>query len=284
MLERVEESGGLPLMVPPAITERCMRWNARRVSYRPAGEPLVTSRYGVEPLEEAQAKAFVLANHYSRSYPAARYRVGMFEQRPFNKPRLVGVAVFSVPMTQSVIPKYLGTSPTAGAELGRLVLLDEVPGNGESWALARAFRLVRQALSLQGIVSFCDPVPRFDVSGTEVKRSHTGVIYRSHNARAAGRTLPRTLLLLPSGLCASDRALSKIRNHEQGADYAVRQLLDAGAPCRQPGEEPRAWLARLKAEGFFRSVRHPGNLAFTWRWDQQPKACGDRMQRSLTAT
>jgi len=252
-------------MVPAHLTQQCLRWNAKRHRHRPAGEPLQTERYTVEPIEERDAKRFTLEHHYSGSYPAARFRAGMFEHAPFHKPRLVGVAVFSVPMTQRVIPKYLGVEPELGVELGRFTLLDSVPGNGESWCLARAFKLLAKELpDIRGVVSFCDPVARYDSQGREIKRSHTGVIYRSHNAKTAGRTLPRTLLLLPNGLCASARALSKIRNEEQGMDYAARQLIAAGAPRRYLGESPREWLSRLMDDGFFRACRHPGNFAFTW--------------------
>jgi hypothetical protein len=252
------------LLVPAHVTEMCLRWNRRRFRHRPAGEPLETHRYSVEPIDEAAAKAYVIKHHYSGSYPAARFRAGLFEHRAFHAPLLVGVAVFSVPMTQALIPKYLQLPPDRGVELGRLVLDDAVPGNGETWFLSRAFKLVRKALAIEGIVSFCDPVQRLDSRGREVKRSHTGVIYRSHNAKVAGRTLPRTQLLMPNGLCASDRALSKIRNDEVGMDYAMRQLRDAGAPDRFLGESPTEWIRRLRGEGFFRAVRHPGNLAFTW--------------------
>lgn len=252
--------------VPAFVTEKCLRWNGRRHAHRPAGEPLRPDRYSVEPIAESLAKAFVVQHHYSASYPAARFRAGLFEHAPFHQPRLVGVAVISVPMTQALIPKYLGVAADRGAELGRMVLLDEVPGNGESWFLARAFKLTKKALAIDGIVSFCDPVQRFDREGREVKRSHTGVVYRSHNAKLAGRTLPRTLLLMPNGLCASDRALSKIRNQEVGMDYAMRQLRTAGAPARLLGEEPAEWIRRLREEGFFRALRHPGNFAFTWKW------------------
>lgn len=253
-------------IVSRELTERCLRWNARRFRHRPAGEPLQTEKYSVAPIEERLAKDFIIRNHYSGTYPAARFRAGMFEHRAFAAPRLVGVAVFSVPMTQSLIPKYLATAADRGVELGRLVLSECVPSNGESWFLGRAFKLLRASLDVDGVVSFCDPVPRYDLQGREIKRSHTGVIYRAHNARMAGRTLPRTQLLLPNGLCASDRSLSKIRNREQGYDYAMRQLLDAGAPRRLFAEEPAEWLRRLREEGFFRAVRHPGNFAFTWRW------------------
>lgn len=249
------------------LTQQCLRWKARRHSHRPAGEPFDPGRYGVEAIEEEDAKAFIVSNHYSGSYPAARFRVGVFEHLPHRRAELVGVAVFSVPMAQAVIPKYLGLGPSAGAELGRFILKEHLPGNAESWCLARAFRLLRQALpAIKGVVSFCDPVPRFDAGGREVKRTHTGVIYKAFNARYAGTTLPRTLQLLPNGLCASDRMLSKIRNGEQGIDYGMRQLRAAGAPGRYMGESPAEWLGRLKQDGFFRPLRHPGNHAFTWSW------------------
>lgn len=254
-------------VIPSELTERCLRWSNRRFRYRPAGEVIDAGRYGVEPIDEAPAKSFVIEHHYSGSFPAARYRVGMFERVPFQRNRLVGVAVFSVPMAQTVIPKYLDLEAARGVELGRFILTDDVPANGESWFLARAFRHLRRDLpQIAGVVSFCDPVPRFDGAGREVKRTHTGVIYRSHNARSAGSTLPRTVLLMPNGQAVSGRTLSKIRTGERGHDYARRQLLEAGAPHRCLGEDARAWLQRLQREGFFRSIRHPGNLAFTWHW------------------
>lgn len=258
---------------PAHLMERCLRWNRRRHSHRPAGEPLQPQRYAVESIGEAEAKQFVQREHYSRTYPAARFRVGLLEKRPFEAARLVGVAVFSVPMTQAVITKHLDLPANRGVELGRLVLLEHVPGNGESWFLARAFKLLRASLDVDGVVSFCDPIARTDLQGREVKRSHTGVIYRAHNARYGGRTMPRSVLLMPNGLCASERSLSKIRNEEVGIQYAMQQLLGAGAPARFLGESPSAWLRRLRNEGFLRSVRHPGNHVFTWRWAPAGGSC-----------
>lgn len=267
-------------VAPTATWQHCLRWSRRRHGYRPAGEVLRTDRYSVEPIEEALAKRFVVENHYSGSFPAARYRVGMFEHQEFRRPALVGVAVFSVPMTAAVIAKHLGVPASQGVELGRLVLLDEVPANGESFMLGKAFRLLRRALpDLKGVVSFCDPMPRHDAEGREVKRSHTGVIYRAHNAAYRGRGLPRNQLLMPNGACANERALSKIRNEERGKDYVIRQLLDAGAPNRLLGESLQDWLVRLRQERFLRSVRHPGNHVFTWDWGA--RSCGSRHRAPL---
>ena len=50
----------------------CQRWRAHRSTYRPAGEPIDTIRYGVEVIDSDKvAGAFVREHHYSHSLPAA---------------------------------------------------------------------------------------------------------------------------------------------------------------------------------------------------------------------
>lgn len=224
------------------------------------------SRCAVASIDEGTAKPWVIAHHYSASYPAARARVGLFFKEPFQRERLGGVAVFSVPMNQAVIPGYLGVPPCAGVELGRFVLLDHelLAANAETWFLARAFRAVGRELSVAGVVAYCDPVPRVAADGTLTKRGHTGTIYSAHNGRFAGRSAPRTLMLMPSGQVINERALSKFRRGEVGAAYAERLLRDGGCRARRPGETPQSYLAVLAAEGVLRHARHPGNLVFTW--------------------
>jgi hypothetical protein len=56
----------------------CRRWRQGRTSYRPAGEVINPHHYFAEPIEERVAKQFIETHHYSRSYPAARFRVGYF--------------------------------------------------------------------------------------------------------------------------------------------------------------------------------------------------------------
>ena len=114
------------------------RWHRRRASYRPAGEPFDPTRCTVVPIEEGDAKHFVLMHHYSGTYPAARFRAGVFVKEPFQRERLAGVGVFSVPMNQRVIPSYFpALAPNEGVELGRFVLDDSLAANAETWALAR---------------------------------------------------------------------------------------------------------------------------------------------------
>ena len=130
------------------------RWRKRRTSYRPKGEPIDPGQFGVELIEEKVAKAFIREHHYSHSYPAARLRAGLFRSGH----GLVGVAVFSQPMNSRTIGRFADVSD--GVELGRFVLLDDVEANGETWFLARAFRLLRKEKPEAEIcISYSDPLP-----------------------------------------------------------------------------------------------------------------------------
>lgn len=242
----------------------CQRWRERRDSYRPAGEVIDPTRYGVEPIDERAAKAFVEAHHYSGSYPAARVRLGLFLSRAFWAPELVGVCVFGVPAQARTLPRY---APGAedGVVLSRFVLLDEVPANAETWFLARAFRALRASHPAVGaVVSYSDPLRRTTADGAVILPGHVGTIYQAFNGRYLGRSGSETLHLSADGRVVSRRALSKIRNDERGAAYAYRQLLGLGAPPRRPLEEGAAYVVRALAEGPFRRVRHPGNHVYAW--------------------
>lgn len=238
----------------------CQRWRDRRAAFRPSGELFDTRRADVQPIDEATAKAFVLRHHYSASYPAARFRAGLFTAAG-----LVGVAVFSVPMNQRTIPHYFdGLAPNDGVELGRLVLLDDVAANAESWFMARSFRLLRAQLGVAGVVSYSDPVARVDAAGALVKPGHVGIVYQALNAAYRGRGAARTLLLARDGRVLSQRTLSKLRGEERGDAYAYAQLRAMGAPERAPFESGAAYVRRALSAGGFRAARHPGNHAYTW--------------------
>lgn len=239
----------------------CQRWLKCREAYRPAGEPFQPGRHEVIELEEADAKDFVTKHHYSGSYPAARLRVGLMRCGV----GLAGVAVFSVPMNEAIIPKHCGVGPRAGVELGRFVLLDEVEGNGETWFLARAFAMLeRKLVEVLSVLSYADPMPRIDAEGRKFSPGHVGTIYQAHNGRYTGQTVGKWLWLSRDGRVIAPRALSKIRNDEQGAAGAYQMLRRSGAPERNPLETGAAYVSRALSEGPFRKVKHPGNHAYTW--------------------
>lgn len=255
------------LLAPPTPAV-CQRWRQGHSGFRPVGERFDPSRHEVVLLDHADARAFIETHHYSHSYPSARLRVGLLRKEPFQKERLAGVAVFSVPINNAAIPKYLGVEPSRGVELGRLVLLDEIESNAESWFVARAFRLLRRELpEVLGVISYSDPVPRWTADGKLVMPGHLGIIYQALNARYFGRSAPRTLLMAADGRTLSERTLCKLRGEESGAEGAYRQALSMGAPLRFPHESGADYVRRLLESGAFRKVRHPGNHAYAWRLD-----------------
>ena len=247
----------------PPVPEVAQRWRDRRADYRRRGDLFDPSGWSVDVIaRDRDAASFVTTHHYSGSYPAARLRVGMYgpAETPAGPAPLMGVAVFSVPMTQSVIPSWCGVAPDAGVELGRFVLLPQVGFNGETWFLTRALVLLRDVLRIWRVVSFSDPLPRYDSWGREVKPGHIGQIYQALGAHYLGRTKARTLLLAPDGCVISERAISKIRKMESGWEASARHIVALGADARQAGEAPDAWLRRVLP--VFRRLHHPGNHGY----------------------
>jgi hypothetical protein len=245
------------------------RWREHRSSYRPAGEPIATRRYGVELVDEGDARAFVVRHHYASSFPAARRSVGLWRTRgAVWAPELVGVAVFSVGVQPASIPRWTGQDAKHGIELGRFVLLDEVEANGETWFLRRAFDVLRAELpEVRAVLAYSDPMPRTDADGLVTMPGHVGTIYQAHNGRYVGRASRRLIHLRPDGRAVSGRAETKIRKGETGAGPEIDRLIADGARRPQRGEDLRAWLDDVLASPPFRSVRHPGNHAYAWPID-----------------
>lgn len=244
-------------MIAPAQPV-CQRWREGRAAYRPAAEVVDASRLGCVPIaRDADARAFVEAHHYSRSYPAARHRFALLQDG-----LLCGVAVFAQPMHAGVFRDF--AAPAAEClDLGRFVLLDRVGANAETWFLARCFRALR-AEGFGGVVAMSDPVPRTDVAGGVTFRGHVGTIYQASNAHYMGRATARTLRILPDGSVFSARAESKIRARESGWRYAVGQLVEAGAtPPPADAEDLRPWLKQALS-AVTRPLKHGGNHRYGW--------------------
>jgi hypothetical protein len=163
-------------------------------------------------------------------------------------------------------------------ELSRLVLLDDVAANGESWFCARAFDLAAVA-GVRGVVTFADPMARYrrTPAGMQVvKPGHIGIVYQALGCDYLGRGTRRTLTLLPDATVLPDRAMSKVRRGERGSAGVVRRLVALGARPLEPGADPKTWLrAALLDIGATRRP-HPGNHKYARR-------IGTRAQRTRTA-
>ncbi len=261
------------------ITPLNQRWRKHRASYRPAGEPIQTRLYEVaEIADDATARAYVVSNHYSRSYPSARRRFGLYRSA-----QLVGVAVFSHPSNDKTLTNiFIGTKATDSVELGRFVLDDDVPGNGESWFLARCREIIRK--DFIGLVSFSDDTPRTDAANNKIFSGHVGCVYQSSNAVYLSRGTARNVRLLPDGRVLSARAISKIRAGESGWKYASDELTRFGASLApEDNEERRVWLARWLSV-LTRNLKHPGNHRYAWVFDKHYRLPASLPYPKLTLT
>lgn len=246
---------------------RSQRWRERRQAFVPDATEIRPEDYHVDVIScHSQAKPFVERHHYSGSFPATRLSCGLFRKGRGGMQELAGVASFAVPMNNASIRKHTGLADClSGVDLGRLVLLDDVPGNGESWFVARAFRLLRREKpEVEAVIAYSDPVRRIAEDGTIVMPGHVGMIYQALNAELRGRSTQRTDLIMPNGRALSPRALSKIRNGETGSSYAIRQVVEAGISEPRSGEDPADWITRLCAEGALIKRRHPGNWTYAF--------------------
>jgi hypothetical protein len=246
------------------ITDTVQRWTDRRESRRPAGELIRPGDYEVARIDSAaEARAFVEQHHYAGTASSTAHRFGLYRRG-----WLVGVALFGPPASmnahRAVFPSL---SIVQAVTLGRLVLLDEVPGNGESYFVARCFDALRGA-GVVAVESCADPEPRTDERGSRVFRGHIGTVYQALNGRHLGRTNPATLRLLPDGTCLSNRAVGKLVRGERGSVGAVETLVRWGAEPLQPGEDALAWL-RLWRSRLTRPMRHRGCLRYVWCLDRR---------------
>lgn len=238
---------------------KTQRWRDRRQHWRvDRDEGFRKADYAVDIIRDGVSRAFVTAHHYSGSYPVAVERVGLFRGT-----ELVGAAVFSIPMNNNAVPRYTGLPASEGVELGRFVLLDEVPYNAESFFLAKAMGLLRaERPSLRVVIAYSDPLPRQAAEGRVVMPGHVGVIYQASSATYVGRAQSKILHLNADGIALSSRGLSKIRLQEHGAASAERRLVTLGAPPRAFGQNPAEWVSKVLDAGLFRRVPHPGNHVY----------------------
>ena len=246
------------------MTGSCQRWTHRHGSWRhPSEDGFNPAHYSVAPVREGLARAFVVQHHNDGTFPTSRLCYGLHDRHDRHD-QLVGVAVLSIPMRAKVLTLPLPTLAPYREflELGRFVLLNEVPANAESWFLGQTWRLAADA-GVRGIVSLSDPMPRHRVltlhDGREVIETITagrvGVIYQATNGIPAGRSTARTPVFLPrQGDVVPARLMSKFRQQERGCNYAEQYLVKLGARPRPPQQDPP--LAALRPPRAGRPTGH----------------------------
>ncbi len=245
------------------ITEVVQRSTERRTSFRPAGEVIDPRAYDVEPIDGATARMFVRTHHYARECSPTAHPFGLYQRG-----ELAGVAVFGPPPSMNAHHAVFPTLAIGEAvTLGRFVLVDSVPGNGESWFLARCFEQLR-AKGITAIESCSDPEPRAACDGRIIHRGHVGTIYCATNGHYVGKTNPATLWLLPDGTVFSNRASGKLKRGERNQSSPISQLVRNGADEPRNDEELAAWMELWRPQ-LTRKKRHHGNHRYIWCLDRR---------------
>jgi len=139
-------------------------------------------RYQVRWIEGKLGKPFVKQYHYSKGISIGARCYGLF----FNG-ELVGVCAFNTPCSENVRASVLGKEYKSHiTELHRLVLLDEVPKNAESFFISRALKLLKKDKPYYwAVLSFADG-----------SCGHLGIIYQATNAIYSGMTKGRATFYL----------------------------------------------------------------------------------------
>ena len=110
------------------------------VSVYATPELIRPSAYDAVALDPTTAKAFVERHHYAGSCSSSSHTFGLYERG-----ELAGVAVFGALVSMNAHRFVFGDLGTKEAvTLGRFVLVDSVPGNGESWFIASCFAMLRE--------------------------------------------------------------------------------------------------------------------------------------------
>lgn len=128
--------------------------------------------YRVEKISSKAGKEFIKEHHYSHGCHNGPMCYGLFDNNT-----LVGVCAFATPCSENVRSSVFGVEMKhTVTELHRLVLLDAIPKNAESWFIVRALKLLKtDKPQYRAVISFAD--------STE---GHIGTIYQATNALYCG--------------------------------------------------------------------------------------------------
>lgn len=247
------------------------RWRAGRDGFVIDTDRGVFNPMGYEVVHvrsHANARAFVMEHHYSGTW---RGGGEVFELR--HGPRLVGVSVYAQPGGAAVLPAWFPAHAKTSLELVRLVMLDEVPFNAETWKLARDREILWRE-GYTGVVSFSDPMPRDLAAGGFIFCGHVGTTYGAASAIYTGQTGRETQWLFGDGSVFPSRCRTKIRAYAAGAphrrcqgwEYASARLVAHGAPpfMFAHGDLAAADWCDEALGALARKRSHPGQHRYLW--------------------
>jgi hypothetical protein len=260
------------------------RWREGMAGFVPNTGTDLEKDYEVEQIGGKVAKCFVQRHHYLPNFPQIGAAYGLHTKRGG---RLVGVAIWSNAARNSEV-RYGRVKTNEIRDLSRLVLLDEVPGNAESFFVARAKSRYaryhqecertfggseREPSRLRVLLSMSDPVPVSDSEGNIILPGHIGNVYQALNAYYVGRSSPKTQLVTPGGHIIAGRGYSKVDawlRDDSKAGRGGEAMLDR-LDALLPGFKKARRRSRKTTETLLKEPRwglriqhHPGNIVYAW--------------------
>ena len=146
----------------------------------------------IKSVPRKEIKDFVERNHYSHNINGLKISTctGLYIQN-----QLVGACVFGRLSTTAW--KKFSDSENKVMELRRVVLIDELPKNSESYFIRRSIKIMRKENpEVEILVSYADP-----------EYGHNGIIYQALNFLYIGDTPQDKILITPEGKRYHSRAM-----------------------------------------------------------------------------
>ena len=177
--------------------------------------------YRVEKIDTKLGKEFVKEHHYSHGIHNGPMCYGLLDGS-----NLVGVLAFATPCSEAVCASVFGVEyKRSVTELHRLVLLDEIPKNTESWFISRVLKQFKKDRpNYNAVLSFADAT-----------QGHIGVIYQATNAIYAGMSGKATFFLDETGRLRHPR--------QNGHNITKEEAQDRGwKPVKREGKHRYLYL------------------------------------------
>ncbi len=175
----------------------------------------------VKKIDSKIGKEFVKKHHYSHGIHNGPMCYGLLQGNA-----LVGVLAFATPCSENVCASVFGVEMKRSVtELHRLVLLDEIPKNTESWFIARVLRLFKKERpNYNAVLSFADAT-----------QNHIGTIYQATNAIYTGMSGKAIFFVDESGRLRHPR--------QNGINISLNEAITRGwKPTKREGKHRYLYL------------------------------------------
>lgn len=199
-----------------------------------------------EVVDVKTVRPFIEQYHYSKSINGCKvsrcYAI-------YDGTELVGAALFG-PLSTTAWKKY-GDVESDVVELRRLVCLDELPRNTESWFIAQCIKHLKKTTAFRVCVSYADPY-----------HGHVGYVYQASNWTYVGRTSPDVLLKTPDGKLYHSRAMrTKYKGKLKPFALRLIAMQDAGSLVSVPVPGKYVYLYALTGVQVSNPASYPKKLS-----------------------